>query len=109
MKQAKNEYIVVFITAGNGEEAGRIARRLLEERLAACVNTIGGVDSRFWWQGKLDESREIALIAKTKAGLLPDIIESVKEVHSYEVPEIIALPIVGGSREYLAWIDSVVR
>ena len=109
MKQTQNDYIVVFITAGDSEEAGRIARRLLEERLAACVNTIGGVESKFWWKGKLDEAGEIALIVKTKASLLPDIIESVKKSHSYEVPEVIALPIVGGSREYLEWIDSVVR
>jgi periplasmic divalent cation tolerance protein len=109
MKQAQNDYIIVFITAGDSEEAGRIGKRLLEERLAACVNTIGGVESKFWWHGKLEEAREVALIVKTKAGLLPDIIESVKKVHSYEVPEIIALPIAGGSREYLDWIDSVVR
>jgi periplasmic divalent cation tolerance protein len=109
MKQTQNDYIIVFITAGDGEEAGRIGRRLLEERLAACVNTIGGVESQFWWQGKLDKAREVALVVKTKAGLLPEIIESVKKAHSYELPEIIALPIVGGSREYLDWIDSVVR
>lgn len=109
MKQTQNDYVVVFITASNNEEAGRIGKRLLEERLAACANTIGGVASRFWWQGKLDEARETALIIKTKASLLPDVIASVKKLHSYEVPEIIAVPIVGGSREYLEWIDSVVR
>jgi periplasmic divalent cation tolerance protein len=109
MKQPQNDYVVVLITAGSNEEATRIGQRLLEERLAACVNTTGGVESKFWWQGKLDEAREAALIVKTKAGLLPDIIKSVKKVHSYEVPEIIALPIVGGSREYLDWIDSMVR
>jgi periplasmic divalent cation tolerance protein len=109
MKQPQNDYIVVYITAGNSEEAGRIARRLLEERLAACVNTISGVDSKFWWKDRLEEARETALIVKTKAVLLPDIIEAVKKLHSYELPEIIALPIIGGSREYLEWIDSVVR
>jgi len=109
MKPSQNDYIVVYITAGNSEEAGRIARRLLEERLAACVNTISGVDSKFWWKDRLEEARETALIVKTKAVLLPDIIEAVKKLHSYELPEIIALPIIGGSREYLEWIDSVVR
>lgn len=109
MKQSQNDYIVVLITSGSSEEAGRIARRLLEERLTACVNAINGVESRFWWKDRLEEARETTLIVKTKAVLLPDIIEAVKKLHSYELPEIIALPIVGGSQEYLAWIDSVVR
>jgi periplasmic divalent cation tolerance protein len=102
-------HIVVLITAGDGEEAGRIARHLLDERLAACVNMVAGLDSHFWWRGKLDEAKETLLIVKTRGGLLPEIIEAVKEVHSYELPEIIALPIVGGSPEYLEWIDGEVK
>ena len=109
MNQEQYDHIVVLITAGDSEEAGRIARGLLEQRLAACVNVVAGVDSRFWWRGKLDEAKESLLIVKTKGRLLPEIVASVKKLHSYEVPEIIALPVIGGSREYLDWIDREVK
>ena len=109
MNQEQHDHIIVFITAGDSEEAGRIARGLLEQRLAACVNVVAGMDSRFWWRGKLDEAKESLLIVKTKGRLLPEIVASVKKLHSYEVPEIIALPVIGGSREYLDWIDNEVK
>jgi periplasmic divalent cation tolerance protein len=109
MTQGPRDHVIVFITTGDSEEAGRIARRLLEDRLAACVNIVAGVDSHFWWRGRLDRAAESLLIVKTKAGLLPQIVASVKDAHSYELPEIIALPVVGGSREYLDWIDSEVK
>ncbi len=101
--------IVVFVTAGTEEEAGNIAELLLEQRKAACVNIVPGVDSLFWWQGKLDSAQESLLIIKTKASLLPEIVELVKGIHSYEVPEIIAMPIIGGNEDYLKWIDSEVK
>lgn len=106
MEQPK--YIVVFITTNTGEEAKQIAELLLERRQAACVNIIPEVDSRFWWEDKLDSAQESLLVIKTKATLLPEIIKLVKEVHSYTVPEIIALPIVGGNQDYLDWIDKEV-
>ena len=102
------KYIVVFITTGGTEEAQRISRILLEQRKVACVNIIPKVDSLFWWEDKLDSAQENLLIAKTKASLLPEIINLVKKVHSYDVPEIIALPIVGGNQEYLEWIEKSV-
>ncbi len=98
-------YIVVFITCKDAEEAQEIAQTLLKRRQAACVNILPEVNSHFWWQGKLDSSRENLLIVKTKESLLPDIIKSVKKIHSYSVPEIIALPIIGGNQEYLDWIE----
>ena len=101
--------IVVLVTAGTGEEARRIAELLLDKRKAACVNIVPKVDSLFWWQGKLDSAQESLLIIKTKASLLPEIVNLVKSVHSYEVPEIIALPIIGGSEDYLKWMDSEVK
>ena len=101
-------YIVVFITANNTEEAQRIARLLLERRQAACVNIIPEVDSSFWWEDKLDSAQESLLVIKTKASLLPEITKSVKKMHSNAVPEIIALPIVGGNQDYLDWIDNEV-
>jgi len=101
--------IVVFITTDSAEEAGRISELLLSKRKAACVNIVPRVDSQFWWQGKLDSARENLLIVKTKASVLPEVIELVKRVHSYSVPEIIALPIIDGSDDYLKWLDDEVR
>jgi periplasmic divalent cation tolerance protein len=101
--------VVIFVTTGTEAEAHKIAELLLTKRKAACVNILPGVDSSFWWQGKLDSAQESLLIIKTRASLLPEIIELVKSVHSYEVPEIIALPIIGGNEDYLKWIDGEVR
>ena len=101
--------IVVFVTAGTEEEALNVAELLLDQRKAACVNIVPKVDSLFWWQGKLDSAQESLLIIKTVASLLPEIVELVKGVHSYEVPEIIAMPIIGGNEDYLKWIDSEVE
>lgn len=107
MKQ--QSYIVVFITAKDTEEAERIAQTLLKQRQAACVNILPQVNSHFWWNNKLDSSQENLLVVKTKDSLLPDIIKSVKKIHSYEVPEIIAMPIVGGNQDYLGWIEHEVQ
>ena len=98
--------VVVLITAATEEEARSLAELLLNQRKAACVNIVPRVDSLFWWQGKLDSAQESLLIAKTRASLLPDIIEMVKMAHSYDVPEIIALPVIGGNEDYLRWVDS---
>ncbi len=104
----QHNYIVVFITTKDTEEAQKIAVALLKRRLAACVNIVPEVNSHFWWQDKLDSAKESLLVIKTKDTLLPDIVKSVKKIHSYTVPEIIALPIVGGNQDYLDWIDSEV-
>ena len=101
--------IVVFITTATAEEAQLISRMLLEQRKAACVNIVPKVDSLFWWQGELNSTQESLVIIKTKASLLPEIINQVRAAHSYEVPEIIAMPIIGGNEEYLNWIDDEVR
>jgi len=98
--------MVVLITAGGEEEAHNIAELLVNEKKAACVNIVPRMDSRFRWKGKIELAHESLLLVKTRASLLPEIIELVRQVHSYEVPEIIALPIVDGSREYLKWLDS---
>ena len=103
------DYLVVFITTGNAAEAERIADVLVSSRKAACVNILPHVDSRFWWQGKIDSADEALLIVKTKTSLLDELVSLVKENHSYEVAEIIALPIVGGNRDYLMWIDSEIE
>ena len=104
----ETSYIVVLITVKDSEEAQKIAKSLLKRRQAACVNIIPEVNSHFWWKDKLDSARESLLIVKTKESLLPELIKSVKKIHSYSIPGIIALPIVGGSQDYLDWIDSEV-
>lgn len=101
--------IVVLITASSENEASRIAELLLDNRKAACVNIVPRVDSRFWWQGKLDSAQESLLLVKTRASMLPQVIKLVKGAHSYSVPEIIALPIIGGSEDYLNWVDAEVK
>ena len=95
-----------MITTGNAEEAEKISKTLVKRRLAACVNILPEVSSRYWWQDKLETATESMLLVKTKQSLLPEIVKSVKKIHSYSVPEIIALPIVAGSQAYLDWIDS---
>jgi len=82
---------------------------LISQRKVACVNIASQVGSLFWWRDKLDRAQESLLIVKTEASLLPEIVEMVKGVRSYQLPEIIALPIVGGNPDYLGWIDREVR
>ncbi len=103
------ERLVVFVTVSGEEEGHRIARLLVGARKAACVNIVPRVDSVFWWEGELDSGGESLLIIKTKAALFPEVVDLVKGAHSYEVPEIIALPIVVGSEEYLEWLDNECR
>lgn len=98
-------YIVIFITAPNKKEASYIAGELIRAKLAACVNILENVESHFWWEGKIDTAKEALLIVKTKKNLLNKLIKKVKSRHTYEVPEIIALPIISGNKRYLEWID----
>ena len=105
----KTDRIVVLITAGSEEEAHKIAELLVNEKKAACVNILPAVDSLFWWEGKIESARESLLLVKTKASLFPEIVELVNRTHSYEVPEIIALPIIAGSEDYLKWLDTACR
>jgi periplasmic divalent cation tolerance protein len=103
----KTDRIFVLITVGSEEEAHKIAELLTNEKKAACVNIVPGIDSLFWWESKIDSAQESLLLVKTKASLFPEIVELVKRMHSYKVPEIIALPIIAGSEDYLKWLDSV--
>jgi len=101
--------IVILVTTSSEPEAHKIADLLLSRRKAACVNIVPKVESSFWWQGKLDSAKESLLIIKTEASLLSEIVDLVKTAHSYEVPEIIALPIIGGNVDYLKWIGDEAR
>ena len=99
------QYIIVLVTAKDRKEAAKIAQGLLEAKLIACANIVNGVQSMFWWQGKIDSSKEVLLVLKTKKILFKKISAKVKSLHSYQTPEIIALPIVNGSEDYLRWIE----
>jgi periplasmic divalent cation tolerance protein len=107
MKNREN--VVIFITTGTDEEAQEVAKALLNNRLAACVNIVPKINSIFWWNDTLDSAQENLLIVKSKTSLLNEIVKLVKEVHSYETPEIVALPIVGGNPDYLDWISKEVK
>jgi periplasmic divalent cation tolerance protein len=101
--------IVVFITTAGAEEAQRIANVLLNERKAACINIVPKISSSFWWQGKLQSAEESLLIVKTKASALAEVVNLVKKHHGYDVPEVIALPIIGGNEDYLGWVSEEVK
>ena len=102
-------YLAIFITAGSPEEARKIAEVLLRQRKVACVNIVPNVNSLFWWQDEIESADENLLIVKTKAALLNEVVRLVAENHSYDVAEVIALPIVGGNQDYLEWIEKEVK
>lgn len=102
---ASNGFVIVLITTSQDEESQLIARVLLEQRKAACVNIVPKISSLYWWNSIIQQDKESLLIVKTRTELLDEVIRLVKEVHSYEVPEIIALPVIGGNHDYLEWID----
>ncbi len=99
------EHVVVLVTVGNPEEARRIGRALVEERLAACVNVVAGVASTYWWQGRIEDAGELLLVCKTRRDRVEALTARVRALHSYTVPEVIALPVVAGNPAYLSWID----
>lgn len=101
--------IVVLVTASNEDEARNIADLLIKERRVACVNIIPRIESLFWWQGKPESAHESLMVIKTRLPLFNEIISLVKKMHSYQVPEIIALPIVSGNEDYLRWLRNSVK
>jgi len=101
------ENIVVFITASNEDEASKIAKVLVEARLAGCVNIVRNIRSIYSWQGKIEDEPEVLMVVKTQKSLFDSLSTKVKELHSYTVPEIIAMPIITGSEDYLKWLKEV--
>ncbi len=95
---------MVLVTAASERQALRIGRALVRAELAACVNVVRGIRSIYRWEGKITEDREVLLIIKSRADLFGRLAEEVKRLHSYQVPEVIAFPIVHGAVDYLAWI-----
>ena len=100
------DYCVVLVTVSSETEAKTLARSLVEERLAACANIIPGITSIYQWEGQVCEDRELLLIIKTQTQKVAALRERILHLHSYAVPEVIALPICDGSARYLEWIDS---
>jgi periplasmic divalent cation tolerance protein len=100
---------IVLTTAGSREEAQRIARTLVDAREAACVNIVGPIDSLYRWKGEVETAAEWLLLIKTTSAAFERVRDSIRRLHSYELPECIEIPIEGGSAEYLAWIGSEVQ
>jgi len=104
-----HEYIQVATTVATEKEAGVIAGLLVEKRLAACVQVVGPIASHYRWQGKIETAGEYLCLAKSRAALYSEIEAAIKAIHPYEVAEIIATPVIAGSKEYLAWLDAEVK
>ena len=102
-------YIMVFVTATSKYEAEKIAKSLIKHKLAACVNIVPKVSSLFFWKGKIDRAKEFLLLIKSKKIKFTALVKQVKLEHSYKVPEIIALPIIAGDKNYLRWLDAALR
>ena len=103
-----SEHVVVFITAGSFGEADKIAKALVERMLAACVNILPFITSVYRWQEEVQRDSEVLLVVKSRRDVFEQLVSCVKELHSYETPEIIALPVVAGDADYLRWLDSSV-
>ena len=100
---------LIYITAGSLDEAKTIGKELVSSRLAACANIIDNMNSIYWWEGEIQDDREVIVVAKTKASLVLELIDKVKSIHSYECPCIVSLPIIEGNRAFLDWIVNETR
>ncbi|MBC7907856.1 MAG: divalent-cation tolerance protein CutA [Rhodospirillaceae bacterium] len=100
------EFRLIYITVPNRDDALSLARILVEERLVACANVLGSITSVYWWDGKVNEEAEVALIAKTRATLVDAVIARVKQAHSYDCPCVVSLPIETGNPAFLQWVSA---
>jgi periplasmic divalent cation tolerance protein len=104
-----DDHLLVLTTLGNDEDAARVAQALVERRVAACVNIVGPVRSFYRWKGKIEDDSERLLLIKTRADRFTDLEAAIGEVHPYDVPELVAVPIERGAAAYLGWVDENVR
>lgn len=102
-------FVIVYVTVSTETEAQRIAEIVVGERLAACANILPPIRSIYWWEGKLESAGEVAVLLKTRETLADPLIERVRELHSYECPCIVAMPLVAGNPAFVAWIGSETR
>ena len=103
------DYVVVVVTTTDKQEAEKIVRRLLGEKLIACASIISPISSYFHWSGKIERADECLVLMKSRKDLFEKLAETVKSLHSYEVPEILALPIINGSKTYMDWLESCLK
>jgi len=104
------DFVVVLVTTGSAEESARLGRALVEERLAGCVNVVGPIRSIYRWQGAIEDAAEYLLVVKARAADVPALERRVRALHSYEVPEVLALPVGAGAAAYLTWLaDATAR
>ena len=108
MLRAASDEVVVYITVSSSAEAETIARAIVSEKLAACVNVVPGIRSFYRWEGKVQDDAELLLIVKTLRPTLNALYERIRELHSYEVPEFIVVPVAEGSQDYLDWLEQLV-
>jgi periplasmic divalent cation tolerance protein len=106
VKRLRNTFIIIIVTTAGREEAETIVQHLLETRLIACANIISPVSSHFRWSGKIEKAEECLILMKSRRDMFEKLLETVKALHSYEVPEILALPVVEGSKNYMEWLNS---
>ena len=109
MSILSKDYLIVLVTTTDKQEAEKIVCRLLDEKLIACANIISPVSSYFHWSGKIEKADECLVLMKSRKDLFEKLAETVKSLHSYEVPEILALPIIDGSKTYMGWLESCLR
>ena len=100
---------MVYITVATRTEAERLGRTLLQERLVACINLVGPISSRYWWQGKVESVREMLVVAKTRAGLAQAVIQRIKAIHSYKVPCVVTIPLHAGNPDFMRWVAQETR
>jgi periplasmic divalent cation tolerance protein len=109
MVEPMTDFQIILCTCTDREQAERIARRLVELHLAACVNLFPGVESIYRWEGAVESAAECLLLIKTSARLCHEVQATIASLHSYEVPEFLVLPVSGGSESYLAWLEASLR
>jgi len=103
------EYVQVVTAVGNEAEAEKISQRVVEKRLAGCAQVIGPITSIYWWKGKIEKVEEWLCLIKSRADLCQELESTILEVHSYENPEILAIPVINGSKRYLDWLESELK
>jgi periplasmic divalent cation tolerance protein len=106
---SKSEHLIIFCTVPDAESGNKISRALLGKKLAACVNAVPGIQSQYWWNENIESDKEYQLIIKTRRILYPKLEKVIRDHHPYDVPEIVAVPIVSGNPDYLRWIENETR
>lgn len=105
----ESQFILILSTAGTADEAGKIAEKLVQDRLVACVNILPGIQSIYRWKDEVQKEQEVLMIMKTTQQRFDEVQRAIRSMHSYEVPEIISFPLEHGSHDYLKWIENTVR